>query len=342
MTPVSRQRRLLPLVAIAAAALITGFFAIPAYADDPMKPEPCPTENIADDQLADIADCDPTGLTIRTRSGATMGVPEKGVSVVASWIRDDGIVDHPVTVFQSEEGGVAISEGSSVYAGSTQEARSSLNARHQRNAEESQPSAPLAVSKCSSAAPYVRFSKWGNGGEYKWYYNSAGQPDTFARTRISSAGATIAGGLSSTCGNLSNGSTTPYGGTTTGAINVNSNGCPDNYSGFNAQGWGALTGPQEKWLALNCTWYTVYIRHSDTKFDLTGRSWWTGATTSGCSGKWDLQGVATHEFGHALGLDHVHESEPQVMNPGLAGTCNWSWRQLGRGDQNGLRAQYGS
>lgn len=341
MTPVSRRpRRFLPLVAIAATSLIAGFVAaVPVYADDPKKPKPCTAEAVTDDQLAKIAECDPTGLTIRTRSGAVMGVPKKGIQVTATWIRDDGVVDAPVTVFQSEQGGIAISEGGGVYAGSTQEARASLNARHERSIEDSSSPAPLAVSKCSSAAPYNLDPKWGNGGEYRWYYNSAGQPDSFALPRLSSGAATIAGGLSTACGNLSNGSTLPYGGTTTGAVNVNADGCPGSYSGFHTQGFGALNGTR---LALNCSWSNVYKIHSDTKFDTSSRSWWTGATTSGCSSRWDLQGVAVHEFGHALGLGHVNDTEPQVMNPNLGGTCNWSWRQLGRGDQNGLRAQYGS
>lgn len=66
-------------------------------------------------------------------------------------------------------------------------------------------------------------------------------------------------------------------------------------------------------------------------------TWWTGRGP--CADAFDVEGVMTHEWGHAVGLDHVQPSlltmsvrEPQP--------CSSEWRTLGRGDLRGLRALY--
>jgi hypothetical protein len=60
-----------------------------------------------------------------------------------------------------------------------------------------------------------------------------------------------------------------------------------------------------------------------------------------CSGKWDLEGVATHEFGHVYGFGHVSEATyPRMtMSPDVA-ACEGQLKQLGRGDVLGLRSKY--
>lgn len=54
--------------------------------------------------------------------------------------------------------------------------------------------------------------------------------------------------------------------------------------------------------------------------------------------RYDVEGVLTHEFGHAFGLSHNSESYSTMYT--WARSCdNWQ-RSLGRGDLNGLRTLY--
>ncbi len=53
----------------------------------------------------------------------------------------------------------------------------------------------------------------------------------------------------------------------------------------------------------------------------------------------DLQGVAAHEYGHALGLDHTNVSG-STMTPSISGN-GYTDRSIGSDDINGVRAIYG-
>ena len=62
-------------------------------------------------------------------------------------------------------------------------------------------------------------------------------------------------------------------------------------------------------------------------------------STSGKPGAYDYRSVATHEFGHFIGLSDLHDSPNLTMyyatDAGSTGP-----RTLGRGDVLGLRALY--
>ncbi|MFT4156829.1 MAG: matrixin family metalloprotease [Microbacterium sp.] len=147
----------------------------------------------------------------------------------------------------------------------------------------------------------------------------------------------ITDGLSTTCGNRSNGSFDTYRGTTTSYAGIAADGSCTGQSGKNEVSFGNITGT---YLAWTCTYSALWsIGEADIKFDNSNRTWNTAAT--GCSGRYDLRGVATHEFGHFFGLKHSAQSAGQVMAP-TTGTCNMANRQLGRGDQEGLRQIYGN
>ncbi|MEU7753190.1 matrixin family metalloprotease [Micromonospora sp. NPDC049101] len=63
---------------------------------------------------------------------------------------------------------------------------------------------------------------------------------------------------------------------------------------------------------------------------------------SGCAQQYELQGVATHEFGHVFGLGHVSESSYPAMTMSTNATiCFYHDSSLGLGDYNGLRSVYG-
>lgn len=69
---------------------------------------------------------------------------------------------------------------------------------------------------------------------------------------------------------------------------------------------------------------------------------WFQYLTESCNGRYDLQGVLTHEFGHAVGLMGVTGSNAAslTMSEDTTATCSYWQRSLGAGDVRGLRNLY--
>lgn len=91
--------------------------------------------------------------------------------------------------------------------------------------------------------------------------------------------------------------------------------------------------------ATTCWWWTTggTTVASDMVFN-TSYSWSNTATCSGS--KYDLQGVATHEWGHVFGLAHdATAGSQQVMKP-ASSTCETAQRKLGAGDVAGITWLY--
>jgi hypothetical protein len=90
--------------------------------------------------------------------------------------------------------------------------------------------------------------------------------------------------------------------------------------------------------ALACTWLfnnaSGASSETDTRFNET-MPW----STVGAGGAYDYQSVATHESGHAIGLDHASASSALTMFPTLP-TGTTHARTLARGDILGMRARY--
>jgi len=101
---------------------------------------------------------------------------------------------------------------------------------------------------------------------------------------------------------------------------------------------GAVDGNKLGW---PCTYWALggELLEADIKFDNSSRSWNTNASTS--SSGYDPQGVATHEFGPAVGPSHVEDLASGQVMVASTGTYNVGQRHLGRGDQRGLIAVYG-
>jgi matrixin len=104
-------------------------------------------------------------------------------------------------------------------------------------------------------------------------------------------------------------------------------------------------------LALNCTRYAnrpgwVYdiITESDTRMDNSDRIWITSTRncTANVGNKYDLLAVATHEFGHWVGIGHVlEEADNDLTMSTNTMPCNKSARTLGKGDVTALTDGYG-
>ena len=85
--------------------------------------------------------------------------------------------------------------------------------------------------------------------------------------------------------------------------------------GKNVVGFGKL--PSD-YLAITCRWLRAgKIVEADVMINKTVFRW-TVAIPTGCRTEWAVEDVATHEFGHVFGLDHVSEA----LHPELTGAGN--------------------
>lgn len=309
---------------------------------------------IADlDQLQALAsptcESDYDSVDLILPDGVVTSIPEPGHGYTASASVVDGAEEFAFSVATSESGEVAVSIDNTIYGEEAVLAAVVPNYDHdaehdaepEHDAEEIVKTGSYSTSaKCSSSST-SSFVKSGRSwsGTYKWWYKSNGQPSTSSLDRIKAA-ASVWDGVVAVCGTtLGNNAVQSYGGTATNYPSVTtSGGCSGGDSG-SVVGWGAINDTDNKILALACSYYFGGpTLEADIKFD-SGRSWFVSSSTSGCSSKYDLQGVATHEMGHAFGLSHK-DGTGQVMQS-TAATCGTSQRALGYGDAYGIKSIYG-
>lgn len=75
-----------------------------------------------------------------------------------------------------------------------------------------------------------------------------------------------------------------------------------------------------------------------TEVDVRFNNAFSWQTSSGCSNGFDLAGVSTHEFGHAVGLGHSNVSG-STMYPSVA-ACDFSISSLANDDKAGYSSIY--
>lgn len=112
-----------------------------------------------------------------------------------------------------------------------------------------------------------------------------------------------------------------------------------NTDGQNVIGWSNIPGGT---LGVTCTWSygSGQAVESDMLYD-SGVAWYTGNTApAGCWNQFSLRGVATHEFGHAFGLDHSPGDSCNLTMYPSTGPCNDGARSFGLGDVEGLESIY--
>ncbi len=166
-----------------------------------------------------------------------------------------------------------------------------------------------------------------------WSYNTSGQKAAVAP--VIRAGADAWTGAISACGkSVTSAAAERLVGNTTEPIAVSATGGCGASSGTSVIGWGPLkTGT----LAVTCVWSRSGVAiEVDQRYSTTAA--WSASST--CAGaRYDLRGVATHEWGHAFGLGHTAQNSGLVMKPAST-TCEVGQRTLGLGDLMGIDALY--
>lgn len=150
------------------------------------------------------------------------------------------------------------------------------------------------------------------------------------------------------CGRADNiGATSTYLGTTSADADINSDLTCGGASGKSVVGFGTYNSSSV--LAAACTYATLnpggtYATavESDVKYNKGDFEWFTGSIPSGCSGRYSVEAVGTHERGHTFGLGHVSEEShgKLTMSTALNGPCQKSEATLGLGDMLGMEALY--
>ena len=204
-------------------------------------------------------------------------------------------------------------------------------------------STPMVNTNCGSPN-YYNENGWIVQQPYKWYYNSTGEPAANSLIRIGEGFQTWQSGANR-CNStiVPNSVATSYQGTTTDIPSVfvipsTSSGslfdiaCSSLTSNKRVIGWGNLLDLAAG-VTCNYGFNATTTGVSSIMFN-TALSWYTTFDQSYCNGQADLKGIATHEEGHALGLDHYNHVG-QVMKPS-GGPCDMNMRGLGYGDVHGI------
>lgn len=340
------KRKTLPLLAVTTLLLTP---ALPAQANDidPSEGLKSPREiGLAD--LQSIKQTEASDTTLKLADGRVFAIPAPGWEVSSeSLVTEESALVEDVLIVTTNFGEVAVQIGTEQYG--SRSALSRLNEIEKlfetgtpQALEQQFPGISTDATqpiKCRSWDSVMLGHGWSNRN-IEWQYNPAKQPGTNSAATLERASKRWKGKLTDPCGSYTATSKlrTTYKGTTTRApLNNSTGGCAAWKKALNTKGWGTLPSGT---LANACT-YSMGAAplRSDHKYS-TRYAWNTGSSTT-CSGsKYDLQGVATHEFGHTYGLGHSRQENNQVMKPS-SGVCESSQRALGKGDIRGITYLYG-
>lgn len=191
------------------------------------------------------------------------------------------------------------------------------------------------VPACSDRA--FNLLPWRWTSRYNWRFNPASTPSNLSVSAVEQElrrATTNITGARNDCGRPDNVSATQsYLGRTT----FRASACDNVADGRNVTDWRALGGNT---LAVTCTFFASgRATESDMRINRTF-GWFTGPVPAGCSNRFSVEGVATHERGHTYGLGHVN-AQALTMRP-TVGPCASSRNlvTLGLGDMLGLEQKY--
>jgi hypothetical protein len=105
----------------------------------------------------------------------------------------------------------------------------------------------------------------------------------------------------------------------------------------NTVGWGPLPG----YLGYTCYWWGSNGKMIAADMKLDPAEPIVATLPVGCTYRFDLQSLATHEWGHAYGLNHPGPEHARLTMTARLTPCSYEARTLGLGDWRGMRRLYG-
>jgi hypothetical protein len=197
---------------------------------------------------------------------------------------------------------------------------------------------------CQDGAFHLSGHKWTT--EYQWMFAAGTTPSANSMNNVETALVHAANAIANSrndCGLADTVSATQrYLGRTTAKPNIPATtttiacGTRDSTSSV---GFGGLP---KTYLGVACTWTdgNGHALEGDVKLS-TRHAWFALDVPSGCSNRFGVQAVTTHEFGHVFGLAHVSEStHPNLTMSTAAASCSNAPYSLGLGDVRALRQLY--
>lgn len=329
-------------VLVAAAALTDP--AAPASAATPHPGAPCPAGTLS---IATIrSGCTTPDGTVRVPDGRTFAIPASGESVVALSVAAPGASELPeVVVANTGRSGVAVRVDDTwqgapaavrqqrAAAGTVAGSVGVTGSVATTGSAATTGAKAAASTKCTSTANVQNRYRWSS--TVQWYYNATGSKGTYAQSALQKAANAWTGTITACGKTVTSTARNAYVRIAAQAPNVTAEGGCSTSSGYSVAGWGALpTGT----LGVTCVWFDQagVAKEADQRYS-TRYAW---SSTASCSGnRYDVQAVATHEWGHLYGLGHVASGTGQVMEPS-GGTCALGSRTLGLGDMTGIAAKY--
>ncbi|HEX7184100.1 MAG TPA: matrixin family metalloprotease [Thermoanaerobaculia bacterium] len=183
---------------------------------------------------------------------------------------------------------------------------------------------------CASSAAFsysLNGRKWFTSGDARFFLNNSGGPACCLSSSQQSS--QIISGINA-WGIASHGGSTTKSGAKRDGTNVIS--------------WGKLGGTTlgvTNYISTDTSQSQVCngsLIYRFTEVDVRFNNAFAWQTSSGCTTGFDLAGVSTHEFGHAVGLGHTNVSGA-TMYPSVA-RCDFSISSLASDDRDGYSAIY--
>jgi matrixin len=193
---------------------------------------------------------------------------------------------------------------------------------------------------CKESAYTFDGSRWNRA--YRWYFSARTRPSGLKVRAVESALKRAVANVTHSDNNCRLAdrvsASAAYRGRTRARPNVGGDSTCGKPDGKSEVGFGKLAPGQ---LGLTCYWTrNDHSVEADVKLNKANYSWYVKQPSS-CLKQWSIEAVATHEFGHAFGLNHVSEltDGALTMSP-LILACQQQEVTLGLGDVRGLRALY--
>lgn len=261
--------------------------------------------------------------TVITNNGIGVTVPAPGMAAGADRIQTDG---------SSGDFQIEVAKDGSI----------SFPAGENTDAPAANPAADTAA--CSDGAYSLNDLKATTA--YKWWMGDGTMPAGLSR---SSAKAQFADAINNITGSYNScgysdlvSATSSYQGYTTAESNMTSTGAcgtTDTRSTWDAGNLATGTVAQTCWWAYVVDGAPNRLAYADVRYNETDYNF-TANPTSGCSNKYDIRSVGTHEAGHVFGVGHVGSGHNQLTMYTNSFTCTAMARTLGKGDVAALRARY--